>query len=65
MSENNKIIKIRIMADTQDIEGIAEKLIEDSPNMGMKFIEKTKLYSCRPPNENESRIYLTFENTEE
>ena len=60
----NKIIKVRLIADKNNINSIAEKTINTMAVAGFKFIEKSKKYPCRPPNENESRIYLTFENTD-
>jgi len=61
MENTNKTIKIRVIADSRVVEDIANKLIDDAANLEMRFIEKSKTYPCRPPNQNESRIYLTFE----
>jgi len=63
--EVSKQIKVRILASSDLVEQAAELIVEQAESVGMKFIEKSEAYPCRPPNQNESRIYLVFENIEE
>ncbi len=59
--EANKLIKIRLWASGQQVDGIADLLIEASETIGLKLIEKSNPYPCRPPLQKESRVYLVFE----
>ena len=54
------LIRIRVWAATDKVDGAASILIESAQQYGLKFQEKTEPYKCRPPKQNESRIYLTF-----
>ncbi|BDA76618.1 hypothetical protein CAL7716_107840 (plasmid) [Calothrix sp. PCC 7716] len=63
--EASKLIKIRIMASVQKVEQAAEIFIENAEDAGLKLLEKSELYPCRPPNQNDARIYLTFEDVEQ
>ena len=60
----SNVIKVRVWAKTEIVEEIAEHFIESSTTMGIKFLEKSKPYQCRPPHQNESRVYLTFEDVD-
>lgn len=61
----SKLIKVRVWANSEIVEELADLFIEQSSEIGIRFLEKSKPYPCRPPNQNESRIYLTFEDSEE
>lgn len=60
----SKLIKIRIMASSHKVEQAAELFIEHSEDIGLRLIEKSDIYPCRPPNQNDARIYLTFEDVD-
>lgn len=59
--ETTKLIKVRILAATHKVSQAAELFIEASLEMGLRLMERSEPYQCRPPQQNESRIYLTFE----
>ncbi len=63
--EESKLIKIRILASARKVEQAAELLIENSRNMGLGLLEKSEMYPCRPPNQNDARIYLSFVEVEQ
>ena len=51
-------------AKAELVEELAQHLVEQSVEIGLRLVEKSKPYPCRPPNQLESRIYLTFEDDE-
>ena len=55
------LIKVRIWAASDKVNDAAQHFVEASSDMGLRLIEQSQSYPCRPPNQNESRIYLTFE----
>lgn len=57
----SKLIKIRIWASAKKVEQAAELFIENAKDIGLRILEKSEAYACRPPNQNDARIYLTFE----
>ncbi|MBW4599855.1 MAG: hypothetical protein KME29_09620 [Calothrix sp. FI2-JRJ7] len=64
LKEASKLIKIRIIAFALKVEQAAEIFIENAEDAGLRLLEKSELYPCRPPNQNDARIYLTFEDVE-
>ncbi|MBN3943472.1 MAG: hypothetical protein V7L21_29620 [Nostoc sp.] len=56
-----KLIKIRVWAAKEIVEDAAEVFLENAESNGLRLIEKSSPYPCRPPKQLESRIYLTFE----
>lgn len=60
--EATKLIRVRVWAAREVVEDAAELFLENVESMGLRLIEKSSPYPCRPPNQLESRIYLTFEN---
>ncbi len=58
------LIRIRVMAANDKVSEIAQHLIESSSDMGLRLVEESKPYPCRPPLQNESRVYLCFEDIE-
>lgn len=62
--EASKLIKVRIMASAKKVEQAAELFIEGIEGSGLRLLEKSQQYPCRPPNQNDARIYLTFEDIE-
>ncbi len=63
--EESKLIKIRILASAQKVVQAAELFIESAEDMGLKLLEKSEPYPCRPPNQNDARIYLSFQELEQ
>ena len=59
------LIRIRVWAATDKVEQAAQCFIESAQQYDLKFQEKTEPYKCRPPKQNESRIYLTFTDTKQ
>lgn len=55
------LIKIRVLAANSKVSEVAQHFIEVASDMGLRLIEQSGIYPCRAPNQNESRIYLTFE----
>lgn len=62
--EATGLIKIRVWTATNKVKQAAELIVENAEGMGLKLIEKSEPYQCRPPLQNESRIYLTFQDVE-
>jgi hypothetical protein len=60
-----ELIRIRVWSDTRFVDQIADSLISALSSKGMRCIERTSPYTCRPPNQLESRIYLAFQNEPE
>ncbi|AUB40452.1 hypothetical protein COO91_06467 [Nostoc flagelliforme CCNUN1] len=60
--EATKLIRIRVWAAKDMVEDAAELFLEGAEGNGLRLIEKSAPYPCRPPNQLESRVYLTFEN---
>ncbi len=59
--EASKLIKIRIWADSKKVDEAAALFIENAESAGLRLVEKSQPYPCRPPHQNDSRVYLTFE----
>jgi hypothetical protein len=59
--EATDLIRVRVMAVSAKIDEVAQHFAEASSNIGLRLVEQSQAYPCRPPNQNESRIYLTFE----
>jgi hypothetical protein len=53
------LIRVRVWADNQRISQIADLIQEGLEGSGFKVQERSEPYINRPPNNNESRIYLT------
>lgn len=56
----SKLIKIRVWAATDRVERAAAAVIEAMASYGLDFVEGSKPFQCRPPQQNDSRIYLMF-----
>jgi hypothetical protein len=55
-----ELIRVRTWAETSRVESIADSVVFGLVEAGFILLEKSKPYMCRPPNQNESRVYLTF-----
>lgn len=54
------LFRVRLWADKEKVEEFAEVVSQLLRQSGYKLHDKSESYSCRPPKQNESRIYLTF-----
>jgi hypothetical protein len=54
------MIRIRVWAATEKVADAADAVAEAMPQYGLRLIERSEPYICRPPKQAESRIYLTF-----
>ena len=63
--EASGLIRIRVMAETDKVSEVAQHLIESCSDMGLRLVEESKPYPCRPPLQNESRVYLSFQELED
>lgn len=53
-----ELIKIRIWADARITESVASELIEALAKKGLRVMNCSEPYLCRPPKNLESRIYM-------
>lgn len=58
------LIRIRVWAATDKVKQAASIFTESAQQYGLKLQEQSEPYQNRPPKQNESRIYLTFTNSE-
>lgn len=61
--EASKLIKIRVLAPTNKVAEVAQHITEAFGDIGLSLVEQSAPYPCRPLNQNESRIYLSFQET--
>ena len=54
-------VRIRIWANSLTIDSVAQDLQWFLEESGYQISQPTREYSCSPPRQNESRVYLTFE----
>jgi|GEM_PF-3495367 len=59
------LVKVRVWASSDKITQVVELLLEGLADSGLKLVEQSEPYSCRPPQQNDSRIYLTFMDSED
>lgn len=59
--EATQLIRVRVWAATNKVDQAAELFLENAEENGLRLIEKSSPYVNRPPNQNDSRIYLVFE----
>lgn len=55
-----ELIKVRIWADARITETVASELIEALAKKGLRVMNCSKPYLCRPPEHLESRMYIEF-----
>lgn len=58
--EPSELIRIRCWARADVVEMIADGVVESMRAAGLQLMERSQPYPCRPPQQRESRIYLTF-----
>lgn len=51
---------IRVWARTDEVERIARMVCAMMEQQGMRLVEMSQPYQCRPPRQAESRVYLRF-----
>jgi hypothetical protein len=56
----SELIRIRVWAESGAVDALANRVVRGLVDEGFVLLEKSKPYMCHPPNQNESRIYLTF-----
>lgn len=56
-----ELINIRVWSDAKQVEAIAKQLTTALQTQGLKLIEQSKPYPCRPPKQLEARVYLKFQ----
>lgn len=59
--EPTELIRIRAWARGEAVEMVADGVVESMLAAGLRLIERSRPYPCRPPKQAESRVYLTFE----
>lgn len=59
--EPSPLIRIRCWAPAEAVEMIADGVVESMLAAGLRLLDRSKAYPCRPPQQLESRIYLIFE----
>ncbi len=55
-----ELIRLRVWAETSKVAKTAYQLRLAMEDQGYIFLEQSEPYSCRPPKQLESRIYLSF-----
>lgn len=55
-----ELIRLRVWAETAKVADVANTVVRKMNAAGFSLLEKSKPYVCRPPNQLESHIYLTF-----
>jgi hypothetical protein len=56
-----ELIRVRIWADSRFVEQAANDCVEVLAKKGLRLIERSATFTCRPPKQLESRIYLAFQ----
>lgn len=56
-----KFIRIRVLSGASQVQNVADNVVEAMQERGLRLLEKSPPYPCRPPQQNDSRVYLTFE----
>lgn len=55
-----ELIHVRVLAEASRVEGAAYQVRLGLEEQGYIFLEESEPYTCRPPKQLESRIYLSF-----
>ena len=56
----DEVIKIRVWADSAEIEDLTDLVIGRLKDAGLTLVERSVPYICQPPKQHESRVYLKF-----
>jgi hypothetical protein len=58
--EPTDLIMIRLWCASEVIAELAGDVIRQMKNIGLRLVEASPPYPCRPPKQQESRVYLKF-----
>ncbi|MFO7032490.1 hypothetical protein B9T07_22850 [Limnospira fusiformis CCALA 023] len=56
----SSVIRIRVMTASKLVAKVATELAERFELDGYTLSDTSRVYPCRPPNNNDGRVYLTF-----
>lgn len=56
-----QLIRVRVWTDSAKVRGASQQIKTVLEQSGYELVEQSDPYSCRPPKQLESRIYLTFQ----
>lgn len=59
--EPSPLIRVRVWAEASIVGLMADGIEAALQQAGLRLVERSVPYPCRPPQQRESRIYLTFE----
>lgn len=59
-NDPSPFIRFRIWADAEIVPDLADDMIRLAAGLGLVLVEKSQPYPCRPPQQLEARVYLTF-----
>lgn len=59
--EPSPLIRVRVWANNEIVGLMADGVVAAMLDAGLRLVERSQPYPCRPPQQRESRIYLTFE----
>jgi hypothetical protein len=55
-----ELIRVRVWADARFVEQAADDFVAAISGKGMRLLERSEVYNCRPPKQLEARVYLSF-----
>lgn len=58
--EPTDLVMIRLWAASEIVPELAEDVIRQMRHIGLRLLEASAPYPCRPPKQQESRVYLKF-----
>lgn len=54
------LVMVRVWADLDHVEGYAQQVIAECSKKIGPLVEQSRVYPCRPPKQQEGRVYLKF-----
>lgn len=57
---SSPFLKIRVWENKNTVDESADVIVSALEKLGVKLVERSKPYLCRPPQQSEARVYLTF-----
>ena len=54
------LTRVRVWAARETVQHCADQVLQSLTQAGFRLVEMSEPYPCRPPQQNESRIYLTL-----
>lgn len=55
-----ELVMLRVWAKKELVDSLADQVANAMQSNGLKLVERSDLYLCRPPKQLEGRIYLKF-----